>query len=383
MLTCEPSLGHVGTLSPFVLDNITDAFWPTPSEELVPHHLVTRVKSVQPVRKLRILALHGFTQSGKWFEIKMKPIEHHIRTTLPSHLLRQYPDGIEFLYPDGPVVLQDDGGDHCRAWFRRLDTVSRYEELDSSLEYLCAYVREHGPVDGVIGFSQGAAIAMMLASLCEASINPGRVGALRSQGSPIHLAPPQGPLKFVIACAGFCGTAAYYSGFYNPKIVTPSLHVIADLDTMVSAEHTSELMQACSNPQVVNHPAAHYLPRDGRNLNAIAEFIAESMPTTCVLPHPQGTNSSSTHDLHQAICYTCNFGVHEKLASRTTLKSPKVHWTAQDLAEDSLPSLTTSASSSVSGQADYVEARRPASMKFAFQRMKQIRRAPLRRAITR
>ncbi|KAK5692690.1 hypothetical protein LTR97_011004 [Elasticomyces elasticus] len=358
-------------LSPFILDNITDAFWPTLSEELVPHHLVTRVKFVQPVRKLRILALHGFTQSGKWFEIKMKRIEHHIRNTLPSHLLRQYPHGIELLYPDGPVALQDDGGDHCRAWFRRLDTVSRYEELDSSLEHLCTYVKTHGPVDGVIGFSQGAAMAMMLASLCEASINPGRVEALRSQGSPVNLEPPQGPLKFAIACAGFCGTAAYYSGFYGPKIVTPSLHVIADVDTMVSAEHTAELMQACSNPQVVYHPAAHYLPRDGRALDTISDFIAESVPV--LLPH----------DLHQAICYTCNFGIQEPLASSTNFKPPKVHWTAQDLAEDSLPSLTTSAGSSISGQTHYFGARRPASKKFAFQRMKQIRRVPLRRAITR
>ncbi|KAK5718429.1 hypothetical protein LTR15_008156 [Elasticomyces elasticus] len=383
MLTCEPSLGHVDMLSPFILDNITDTLGPTRLEELIPHHLATRVKLVQPVRKLRILALHGFTQSGKWFEIKMRRIERHIRTTLPSHRLQQYPDGIEFLYPEGPVALQDDGGDHCRAWFRRLDTVSRYEELDSSLEYLCTYVKTRGPVDGVIGFSQGAAMAMMLTALCEASINPGRVGALQLQGSPMHLAPSQGPLKFAITCAGFCGTAAYYSGFYNPKIITPSLHVIADLDTMVSAEHTSDLMQACSNPQVVHHPAAHYLPRDGRTLNAIAEFIAESIPATCMLPHPQGTNGSSPHDLHQAICYTCNFGIQEPLTSPTNFKSLKVHWSAQDLAEDSLPSLTPSASSSISGQTDYFGARRPALKKYAFQRMKQIRRVPLRRAITR
>ncbi|KAK4897979.1 hypothetical protein LTR27_004363 [Elasticomyces elasticus] len=354
MLTCEPSLGDVETLSPFILDNITDTLGPTLSEELMAHHLATRVKLVQPVRKLRILALHGFTQSGKWFEIKMKRIEHHIRTTLPSHLLQQYPGGMEFLYPDGPVALQDDGGDHCRAWFRRLDTVSRYEELDSSLEYLCTYLRKHGPVDGVIGFSQGAAMAMMLTALCEASINPGRVEALQTQGSPMHLATPQGPLKFAIACAGFCGTAAYYSGFYSPKIVTPSLHVIADLDTMVSAEQTSELMQACSNPQVVNRPAAHYLPRDVRTLNAIGQFIAESIPATCVPPHPKGTKGSSPHDLHQATCYTCNFGIQEPIACPTNFKSAKVHWTAEELDEDSLPSLTTSTSSSVSGQADYV-----------------------------
>ncbi|KAK3624904.1 hypothetical protein LTR56_020718 [Elasticomyces elasticus] len=370
-------------LSPFILDNITDTLGPTLSEELIPHHLATRVKSIQPVRKLRILALHGFTQSGKWFEIKMKRIERHIRTTLPSHLLQQHPDGLEFLYPDGPVALQDDGGDHCRAWFRRLDTVSRYEELDSSLEYLCTYIKEYGPVDGVIGFSQGAAMAMMLASLCEAGINSGRVEALRSQGSPVNLEPPQGPLKFAIACAGFCGTAAYYSGFYSPKIITLSLHVIADLDTMVSAEHTSDLMQACSNPQVVNHPAAHYLPRDGRTLNAIAEFIAESIPATCMLPRPQDTHGSSPHDLHQAICYTCNFRIQGPVTSSTNFKSLKVHWSAQDLAEDSVPSLTTSANSSISGQADYFGARRPASKKCAFQRMKQVRRVPLRRAITR
>ncbi|KAK5716988.1 hypothetical protein LTR17_016205 [Elasticomyces elasticus] len=87
-------------LSPYISEGPADDW-----ESRLAKHLATQVKLGQGARKLRILALHGFTQSGEWFRIKLQRIEAHVRITLSRSLL-QYPDGIEFLYPSGPLALQ-------------------------------------------------------------------------------------------------------------------------------------------------------------------------------------------------------------------------------------------------------------------------------------
>lgn len=257
-------------------------------------------------RKLRILALHGehgdpnvsmshavdnaltgFGQSGEYLRIAMKTkrLTQHLEETFQADPLSEY-DGVEWLCPDGPLQLVSDSkydtseleDVDIRAWYRLLDFHIQHEHLYRSLEYLCAYIKEHGPVDGIVGFSQGAALAMMLTALCEGT--PERLTALSLQGSPLSMEPPQSPFKFAVTCCGFQGAVQFYNGFYNPKIATPSLHVVAEFDTMVSAERSAKLADACEDATVVHFRGTHHVPTDRNSLYEIARFIGNTCAAT-------------------------------------------------------------------------------------------------------
>lgn len=231
-----------------------------------------------PVRDLTIADNYttGFGQNGDFFRVKLQKLQIHLEATFSD----QYPGGISMIFPDGPVELSSDttispaGDVNMRAWWKTLDDTSLYPELPSSLASLAELLRSD-PVDGIIGFSQGACTAMMLTALCEGTMD--RSAALRKQGAPIDLIdPPQAPFKFAIACCGFSGNPEFYSGFYEPKIETPNLHLIANWDTMVAPEQSARLVQACVKPKVVGHKGGHHVPMDKRHLGVISDFIGEA-----------------------------------------------------------------------------------------------------------
>ena len=45
------------------------------------------------------------------------------------------------------------------------DTTWKYHGMDESLQYLEQYMQQHGPFDGLMGFSQGASVAGLAALL--------------------------------------------------------------------------------------------------------------------------------------------------------------------------------------------------------------------------
>lgn len=237
--------------------------------------------SEEESRPCRILMLHGFTQSGDFFSSKTRKLRERITESLQEELGLYYPDGIEFLYPDGLHHLcaadipehgaEAAGEDGLYGWFNINE--QPFRGLEESLVWLADYIRSVGPIDGVIGFSQGGALAMMLAALCEGESNAARLEALAQQPLSIRIEPPQAAFKFAVSFSGFRGATNHYDGFYNPTITTPALCVVADLDTMVPAELGVKLIDSCQNAEVIHHRGGHFVPSDNRNVNAVAKFV--------------------------------------------------------------------------------------------------------------
>ncbi|KAM3421320.1 hypothetical protein BST61_g1718 [Cercospora zeina] len=142
--------------------------------------------SSQP-QKLRILMLHGFTQSGSLFEIKTKALKKSLEKAFPpapkAGHLNSHPGGLEFVYPTAPMKLSytdipggvaepEDLREEAYGWWKRKGDSEPYlyDGLDEGLKALAQILREEGPFDGVVGFSQGGSAAGMLAALLE----PGR-----------------------------------------------------------------------------------------------------------------------------------------------------------------------------------------------------------------
>ena len=218
--------------------------------------------------------------------------------------------GIELVYPTAPLRLTapdmptselsttvqaeaEDGHVDAWAWWQTDHLMGDYTGLELGLDTLGATLKDQGPFTGVIGFSQGAAAAVMLAALLE----PGRPQAfeeLKKKKNPtkgqvaqpnvvgptecidfpssITRVPgrakekygrdhndhhdPMGeedvaslihpPLKFVVAYCGFKAARARYAAFYDPPIATPVLHFVGQLDVVVEPARTLLLVDVCS-----------------------------------------------------------------------------------------------------------------------------------------
>jgi hypothetical protein len=247
--------------------------------------------TVAPAPKIKILMLHGFAQSGPFFQIKTRAVSKILRETI-SNCYKVMADEVELVFPTAPLQLCASdlpgtcaeyrpcvGDSDTWAWWRNLDVTSRYVGIESSLANLLLLAQKDGPFTGVVGFSQGATLAAIFASWCEAGAVPGRGDALRETSHDDPLlgqllsSPPQRPLDFALCFSGFRGTPRYYRGFYAPQIATPTIHIIGALDTMISRDNSEDLIASCLEPKVVEHLGVHFVPRDVDVLNQIAKGL--------------------------------------------------------------------------------------------------------------
>jgi dihydrofolate reductase len=253
--------------------------------------------------------LHGYTQSGPLFHAKSRALIKHLTKAFPLHdVLAIYPTGPLRLNPadiPGYVPSQEGSTDQpptedldSYGWYCRSNTANppEYLGLEDGLATIAKTISEEGPFDGVIGFSQGAAMAAMVASLLE----PGRkeafgrfvdvkvesdggkmVGGVPFPGSFEGLSQP--PLKFALCYSGFRSPGARYRGFYEaPAVQTPVLHILGSLDAVVEESRSRSLIEACAGDpekegKVVWHPGGHFLPSQRPYLDAAVRFIREQL----------------------------------------------------------------------------------------------------------
>lgn len=279
--------------------------------------MATTTETGNPARKLRILMLHGYTQSGPLFHAKTKALEKSLAKAFPAapaqgHLAT-HPGGVELHYPTAPIKLsyadipgfdvdgangQDDQPEAYGWWRRKGDSEPyTYEGMDRGLATIAEAMTKDGPFDGVVGFSQGGAAAGMVAALLE----DGRQAAFEAAQSKGGMRFPdsfvkdsgfieesvQAPLKFAVSYSGFgASTNANYQAFYEPLIQTPMMHFLGSLDTVVSEERSLRLVEACANgkgrdggvQRVVYHPGGHFLPSSQKQyVAALVAFIREVM----------------------------------------------------------------------------------------------------------
>ena len=264
---------------------------------------------------LRILLLHGYTQTPTLFRHKTSALTKHLSRSLPSHTLAfTYVCGPHKLSPADnpaftPATPAEEEAPEAYGWWRRKDIHHNdsengggggngkveivYEGLEEGLGAVAKAIREEGPFDGVVGFSQGAACAGMLASLLEGR---GRKEAFEKaaeeeeegrMGYPSSFLSSeddddkgvdgfvQGPLKFAVCYSGFRAPGKRYAAFYEPRIQTPILHVLGQLDVVVDEVRARALVSACEGGEgrVVVHPGGHFVPSQKPWLDAVVGFV--------------------------------------------------------------------------------------------------------------
>jgi predicted esterase len=185
------------------------------------------------VRDLRMLCLHGYHGTGAILRRQMAPLAAAI------------PPDIELVYVDAPSLSTGGFGwwhDGFRGWERTRDW---------ALELL----RTAPPIDGIFGFSQGAALTGLLAALRD------------SERPPLSF-------EFAIMVGGFTSTMPQHAALLRHKLTVPSVHVMGRADTIVPRRDSLLLADRFADPLVLEHPGGHVIPGDPAVTGPIAGFLA-------------------------------------------------------------------------------------------------------------
>ncbi|KAH8149153.1 uncharacterized protein LAJ45_06692 [Morchella importuna] len=229
---------------------------------------------------LKLLFLHGYTQSGPLFHAKTKALEKLLLKSLPAGTTLSFPTAPHLLKlsdlpghtpaasagNEGGAEEEEQSADNW-AWWRRNDATGEYTGLNETWAFLGKLLDSEGPFDGCIGFSQGGALTSLLTSLLEPAHAPSR---------PASFTTTHPPFRFSIVYSGFRAPSPHYDYFYTPKIATPTLHFIGSLDTVVDESRSLALVhEHAGEPRVVYHPGGHYLPAGKQFANVVVGFVRE------------------------------------------------------------------------------------------------------------
>lgn len=122
---------------------------------------------------IKLLLGHG--QSGHFFRCKagflQHTIEQAVREAFQQDPAQSEVDLVEFYYPSGLLPANPDNplgeGNSTWAWGYGDYQSNRILGLEHSVQYVASLLENHGPFIGVMGFSTGAALAAITASLLE------------------------------------------------------------------------------------------------------------------------------------------------------------------------------------------------------------------------
>ncbi|XP_074869434.1 esterase OVCA2 isoform X2 [Carettochelys insculpta] len=223
---------------------------------------------------LRLLCLHGYRQNQRSFHERTGALRKALRgraelvSVNAPHRVRAPAEhgnrggrspglGLLFCVPAG-------GAAEPRAWwfsrpeeetFEALEEAARCQGLEQALETVARACAELGPFDGLLGFSQGAALAAI-------------VCALQQRGDARF------PFRFAVLIAGFKSRAAPHGRYFREPIAAPSLHVLGESDRVIPAALSRELAAHFREPAVLSHPGGHFVPAAASQRAAYLEFLA-------------------------------------------------------------------------------------------------------------
>ncbi|KAF4525922.1 hypothetical protein B566_EDAN016697, partial [Ephemera danica] len=190
---------------------------------------------------LRVLCLHGYRQSADTFRNKLGALRKMLKKQ------------VEFVFVTAPHAVpvaegQEDDTQQFGWWFCTEDRTFNARTpcktsvgLEESWAMLSRVFEEQGPFHGVLGFSQGAALAAMLAA--------------KAQADPVF------QFEFIILVAGFKSLCEAHAEFYTPpQLPVPSLHVYGSTDQVIHPDLSRSLAEGFASPEVLEHPGGHFVP---------------------------------------------------------------------------------------------------------------------------
>lgn len=224
-----------------------------------------------PRKLLRILMLHGYTQSGDVFKDRTGGVRKSLKQIA------------ELIYCDAPFDVPkfsttktatetnnenvaENTEQASKGWFTKTAESDPVRDVEKSLDYLNDVFKQQGPFDGVWGFSQGATMTHFLAN------------TILQKAETVANSRESIQFKFAILTATSRSSHADRSGFNRfyrkeSKLAIPSLHIIGKADKITDCERALELTEYYDNPRVYLHEQGHFIPGDKESKQVYAEFL--------------------------------------------------------------------------------------------------------------
>ena len=187
------------------------------------------------MRDLRVLCLHGYHGTGPTLRRQLAPLA----AALPAN--------IEYVYADAPSLASGDFG-----WWHE-----GFSGWERTRDWIVELLRSGPPVDGLFGFSQGAALTGLLAALRE------------SPGAPDGL-----DFGFAIMVGGFTSFLPQHAHLFPRQLTVPSVHVTGRSDGIVPRPDSLKLAERFTDPLILEHDGGHVIPGTSAIADPIARFLA-------------------------------------------------------------------------------------------------------------
>eukprot|EP01060_Flectonema_neradi_P035544 TRINITY_DN6575_c1_g1_i1.p1 TRINITY_DN6575_c1_g1~~TRINITY_DN6575_c1_g1_i1.p1 ORF type:complete len:1200 (+),score=193.21 TRINITY_DN6575_c1_g1_i1:51-3650(+) len=243
---------------------------------------------------IRVLVLHGLRQNSRKFSKMTKKVLDGISKETK----------LEFVFLDAPhrssldnaanVTMLANTGRH---WYNATTDENGntiYEGLDESIEYLDECFDKRGPFQCVIGFSQGACVASVMASL-------------HASGS--EKAKHFNPNCYICISGGECrdSRTRFKSLHEENTLDIPSFHIYGETDTIMPPDRTIRLSQVYKDAVVKGHPGDHFK-------NAIEKWPIDDVAdwldslnigsSSAVVENPYQIDGPSIPDFHSKLTLT-------------------------------------------------------------------------------
>eukprot|EP00906_Rhabdomonas_costata_P008210 RCo011701 len=227
--------------------------------------------------KLRILCLHGSSQDKEIFAQRIQELRHKARHCA------------ELVFADAPHLLPLQPGQQVamREWWHKEHPEGRQRYVGwspGSLQSLQQFWTLSGPFDGLLGFSQGGSVAIMLALLAAQRCSPfGTARFLLVAGACLPC--PRASLE--VRRQWF--PEVDWVSVDRCPVEMPSLHFIGHHDEVVPEELSLTASRCFSGAEVHRHPFRHSFPQRADHIAACLAFLLrqqqqQQQPSEPLLP---------------------------------------------------------------------------------------------------
>ncbi|KAJ2008599.1 hypothetical protein H4R26_000075 [Coemansia thaxteri] len=175
------------------------------------------------------------------------------------------------IYPDGPIdvsSLRDALEDKSDSSDEKGGKTIELRGFTKTLQYVGKILNEQGPFDGILGFSQGGSLAVIISALLDGRDGP-------SFGVEVN----HPPIKFVVLAGAFMADAPQYQYIYaKPLANVASMHMMGTYDTVVGVEKPRELLKMFTDPVAFEYDGGHYIPQMPKCIRTMTEFLVPLIP---------------------------------------------------------------------------------------------------------
>ncbi|KAH9855499.1 FSH1-domain-containing protein [Lenzites betulinus] len=247
----------------------------------------------------KILVLHGYAHSAAYFSKKIAAVCKACGDDVEFGKAITITHTSDFVIIHGPIVLTPadlgrpaddvsaadaDDSDPAmapRAWWTVDAPKTITVGIELSIQLLRDYlIKDH--YDGILGFSQGAAMAAIMSTLLERpEVFPGVL---------VDGKPPHPPFKFCITVAGYKPKSPQCDLIFKPTYSTPTLHIIGRNDIVIVEEDSLRLVAINTNHRVEYHDGGHFMPSKTSWRNFLKAYIQDPLAD---IPSPSPKVASS------------------------------------------------------------------------------------------